>query len=157
RAPLGLLVRRPDDIAYFGHGRETVFHRGGIALRLEGIAPRPVDAQAALAGCVFAGDMVLVISTCGGGWRAHGVVPRISAQGCEPAQRLEPRQKEVSTAAQGRKGREASNLPANGALRDLEFERSVVSPPKGVALITELVEVTIVHPDVLRELELPDE
>src|SRR5262249_39819818 len=83
--------------------------------------------------------------------------PGISAQGCEPAQRLEPRQKEVGTPAKRREGRQASNLPANGALRDLEFERSVVSSSEGVALVSELVEVTIVHPDVLRELKLPDE
>ena len=59
RTPLRLLVGRPQHVAHFGHGREAILHLGRIALRLERIAPGPVDAQPAFARRVFAGDMAL--------------------------------------------------------------------------------------------------
>ena len=62
--PLRRLVRRPQHSADFGHRREAIFHRGGIALGFPRVTPRPVDAQAALAGRVFAGDVVLVVRAC---------------------------------------------------------------------------------------------
>src|SRR5262249_31713407 len=60
-----------------GHGREAVLHARRIALRLEWIAPRPVDTQAALARDVLAGDVVLVIRACGGTGCVHDVVPSV--------------------------------------------------------------------------------
>src|SRR4029077_3417277 len=80
-----------------------------------------------------------------------------SAQGCEPAQRLEPGEEKVRAAANGGEGRQARDLPANRSLWNLEFERSVLSADDRVPLITEFVKVPIVDPDVLRELELADE
>src|SRR5277367_1471538 len=65
RAPLWGLVERPEHIADFGHSREAVFKRGGIALRFPGITPRPVDADAPPARTVFPGDMVLVVCAYG--------------------------------------------------------------------------------------------
>ena len=62
--PLRRLVRRPQHSADFGHRREAIFHRGGIALGFPRVTPRPVDAQAALARRVFAGDVVLVVRAC---------------------------------------------------------------------------------------------
>src|SRR6516165_498735 len=76
---------------------------------------------------------------------------------CEPAQRLQSRQEEVCSAAYGGKGREARDLPANRPLWDLEFECPVLRTDDRIPLIPQLVEVPVVHPDVLRELELPDE
>ena len=64
RAPLRRLVARPQNVADLGHRREAVFHRGGIALRFPRITPGPVDAQAALAACIFARDVVLVVGAC---------------------------------------------------------------------------------------------
>src|SRR6516225_4717540 len=76
---------------------------------------------------------------------------------CEPAQRFQSWQEEVCSPAYGGEGREACDLPANRPLWNLEFECPVLSADDRVPLIRELVEVPIVHPDVLRELELPDE
>src|SRR5215469_10394633 len=76
-APLWLLVRRPHHIAYFDHRREAVFHRRGIALRFKWVAPRPVDAQAALARGVLTTDVVLVIGAGGRRWCVHEVVPGV--------------------------------------------------------------------------------
>src|SRR4029077_5273266 len=53
---------------------EAVFHRCGVALGFPRVTPRPIDAQAAFAWRVFAGDMVLVIRPCWR-WRAHGRCP----------------------------------------------------------------------------------
>ena len=64
RAPLRRLVVRPEHVADFGHRREAVFHRRRIALGFPRVAPRPVDAQAAFARRVFAGNMVLVVGAC---------------------------------------------------------------------------------------------
>src|SRR3984957_64202 len=67
-APLRRLVGRPQDIANLGHSGEAVLHRRRIALRLPGIAPRPVDAYAPLAGGVFARNVILVVGP-GESWR----------------------------------------------------------------------------------------
>ena len=44
-----------------------------------------------------------------------------------------------------------------GRLGIFKLERSVVRADDRVALIAQLVKVPIIYPDVLRELELPDE
>src|ERR1700722_1168334 len=73
------------------------------------------------------------------------------------AKRLEAREKEIRAASQRGEGRQANDLLANGPLGNLELERSVVRANDRVALVAKLVEVPIIYPDVLRELELPDE
>ena len=60
-APFGLLIVRPQHCADFGHRGEAVFHRCRVALRFPWITPRPVDADAAFARRVFAGDVVLIV------------------------------------------------------------------------------------------------
>ena len=61
RALLRRLVGWPQHIADFGHRREAVLHRRGVALGFPWVTPCPVDAQAAFARRVFAGDVVLVV------------------------------------------------------------------------------------------------
>ena len=76
-------------------------------------------------------------------------------QGREVSKRLDAREKEVGAPANGRKRGEPGNLSANRSLWNLEFECSVLSADDWVALITEFVKIPIVHPNVLRKLELP--
>src|SRR5215472_5734497 len=79
------------------------------------------------------------------------------AERCEPVQCLQSRQKEVGAAADSGKGGQAGDLAANRPLGNLEFQCPVLSADDRIALIAELVEIPIIYPDVLRELELPDE
>src|SRR6188474_641573 len=60
-APLPTFVCRPGDSSYLGHRREPVVHLREVALRLPGVAPGPVDADAALAARVLARNMSLVV------------------------------------------------------------------------------------------------
>ena len=69
---------------------------------------------------------------------------------------LMPGRKRCAAPQRG-EGRQADNFLTNGPLGDLELERSVVRANDRVALVSQLVEVPIVYPDVLREFELPDE
>ena len=65
RAPFRRLVGRPEDVPNLGHGGETVLHRRRIALRLPGIAPRPVDAHAPFAWRVSARNVILIVGPSG--------------------------------------------------------------------------------------------
>ena len=65
RAPFRRLVGRPGDAADFGHRREPIVHRRRVALRLPGVAPRPVDAHAPFAWRVFARNVVLIVGPGG--------------------------------------------------------------------------------------------
>ena len=81
-APFRRLVGWPQHIADFGHRREAVLHRPGVALGFPRVTPCPVDAQAAFARRVFAGDVGLVVGAC---WRqrVHGcsfLCPLISSE-----------------------------------------------------------------------------
>src|SRR5277367_6759447 len=76
---------------------------------------------------------------------------------CEPAQRLESGQEEIRAAPQRGERRQPHHRPANRALRDLEIQSAILRADNRVALVTQLVEITVVHPNILCELELPDE
>src|SRR5262245_35905198 len=75
----------------------------------------------------------------------------------EVLQGLQTRPEEVRAAAHGRERGQSANHLSDRTLRDLVLERSVVRPDDGVSLVAELVEVLVVRPHVLRELELADE
>ena len=169
-APFRRLVGRPRHPADFGHRRETVVHLRQIAVGFPRVAPRPVDAHAAFARRVFAGDVVLVV----GAWRLNdGAHDWIScfvlsyltcsarlielAECGEISQRLEAGQEKVGAAPHGRECRQAGDLLADRPLRDLVFQRAVLVADDRVALVAELVEIPVVHPHVLRELELADQ
>ena len=81
----------------------------------------------------------------------------LAAESGEMTQPLETGQEEVLAAAARRERGQPLDRLAHGALRDLEFERAVVAADERVSLVAELVEVAVVDPDVLRELELPHE
>src|SRR5262252_1207221 len=72
-------------------------------------------------------------------------------------ERLETGQEKVGSAFHGRKRRQTGDLFPDRALRNLVFERAVLISDDRVALVAELVKVLVVCPDVLSELELPDE
>ncbi len=65
RAPFRRFVGRPEDVPNLGHGGETILHRRRVALRLPGIAPRPVDAHAPLARRIFARNVILIVGPGG--------------------------------------------------------------------------------------------
>ena len=75
----------------------------------------------------------------------------------EISKRLDAGEEKVSAASHGGEGRQAGDLFADRTLGDFEFERAVLMADDRVALVAELVKIPVVHPDVLRELELPDE
>jgi hypothetical protein len=60
-APFWRLVGRPEDVPNLGHGGEAILHRSRVALRLPGIAPRPVDADAPPARRIFARNVILIV------------------------------------------------------------------------------------------------
>ena len=72
-------------------------------------------------------------------------------------QRLESGQEEVGAAPHGGERRQALDLFPDRPLRDREVERAVLRADDRIALVAELVEVLVVHPHVLRELELADQ
>src|SRR5205085_3536757 len=78
-------------------------------------------------------------------------------QCCEVSKRLDAGEKEIGAASHGGEGRQAGDFLADWALGDFVFERTVLSADDRVAFVAELVKVPVVRPNVLRELELPDE
>src|SRR5215831_16216353 len=75
----------------------------------------------------------------------------------EISERLDAREKEVGAASHGGEGGQAGDFFADRTLRDFVFERAVLGPDDRVALVTELVKIPVVGPDVLGEFELADE
>src|SRR5580700_4104807 len=75
----------------------------------------------------------------------------------EVSKRLDAREEEVGAASHGGEGRQAGDFFADRALRDFVFERAVLSANDRVAFVAEFMEVVVVHPYVLCELELADE
>ena len=79
------------------------------------------------------------------------------AEGREIPKRFEAREKEVGAALHGREGRQAGDLFANRSFGNLDFERAVLRADDRIALVAQLVKITVVSPYVLRELELSDQ
>src|SRR6476620_9501193 len=75
----------------------------------------------------------------------------------EVSKRLDAREKEVSAASHGGEGRQAGDFFADWPLGDFVFERAVLSADDRVAFVAELVEIPVIHPDVLCEFVLPNE
>ena len=75
----------------------------------------------------------------------------------EVSKPLDAGEKEVGAASHGGEGRQAGDFFADWALGDFVFERAVLRADDRVALVPKLVEVSIVHPHVLRKLELSDQ
>src|SRR6476646_755126 len=75
----------------------------------------------------------------------------------EVSKRLDPGEKEVGAASYGGEGRQAGDFFADWALGDFKFERAVLVADDRVAFVAELVEIPVVRPNVLRELELSNE
>src|SRR4030095_2667662 len=73
------------------------------------------------------------------------------------AERLEPGQEEVCAAPEGRERRDSGDPLPDRSLRDLEFECTVLRADERIALVAELVEILVVDPHVLRELELANQ
>ena len=95
------------------------------------------------------GDVVLIVGAC-----------RLPAWSCavsslsdlvghrrkrrEISKRLDAREEEVGSASHGGEGRQAGDFFADRPLRDFEFERAVLSADDRVALVAELVKVSVV-------------
>ena len=73
------------------------------------------------------------------------------------SKRLEARQKEVSPAPDIRECRQPCDFLPNRALRDFVFQGTVLVAADRIALVAQFVKVPVVHPNVLRELELSNE
>src|SRR6516225_8013127 len=79
------------------------------------------------------------------------------AEGSQPPQRPDPGKEEIGAATDRRERRQPRDLPPNGPLRDCHVKRAVLVAYDRVAFVAELMEVRVVDPHVLRELELADE
>src|SRR6202040_4071526 len=75
----------------------------------------------------------------------------------EVSKGLDAREEEVGAAPHGGEGGQAGDFLSDRALGDFVFERAILVADYRVALIAEFMEVLVVCPDVLRELELADE
>src|SRR5206468_4985577 len=73
------------------------------------------------------------------------------------SKRLEARQKEVSPAPNIRECRKTGDFLPNRALRDFVFQGTVLVAADRITLVAQFVKVPVVHPNVLRELELSNE
>jgi hypothetical protein len=80
-----------------------------------------------------------------------------AAQLCEVSKCLEAGQKEVGPASHRRESRQIGDFFPDRALRDLVFQRAILGADDRVAFVAELVKAPVICPNVLRELELPDE
>ena len=68
-----------------------------------------------------------------------------------------PGRKKYAPPRDGGERRKPCDLLADRPLGDLEFQRAVLVADDRVVLVAEFVEILVVGPDVLRELELADE
>src|SRR5258708_39200734 len=75
----------------------------------------------------------------------------------EPSQGFDSRQEKVGSAAYGGEGGQPPDRFADGAIGDLEFQRAVLGADDRIAFVFQLVKVPVIHPYVLRKLELADE
>ncbi len=163
--PLGPLEARPGDPADLGHGRKAIVQLGQVPVGFPRIAPRPVDAEPSFARRVRPRHVVLVVGPAGLLRRSHShVLPlfrfraiRRPSDAREVSKRLDAGQEEVGAASDGGEGRQPCDLLPDRPLRDLEFQRAVLLADDRIALVAEFVEIPVIDPHVLRELELADE
>src|SRR5262249_24308180 len=155
--PFGSFVRRPRDTTDFRPRRKTIVQIIFVPVDFPGIAPRPVNADATFTRRVLAWDVRLVVRAgqCAR-WHIHLLSGSIG-QRREISQRLEPREKEVGTAADGGERRQSNDLLSHRTLGDLELQRAVLGADDRIALVAEFVEISVVDPHVLSELVLANE
>src|SRR6266550_5545758 len=79
------------------------------------------------------------------------------AEGREISKRFEARQEEIGPSANRGERGQAGDALFDPPFRNLELERAVLCPDDRIAFVPELVEVLVVDPHILRELELPDQ
>src|SRR6516165_10508809 len=79
-----------------------------------------------------------------------------SSQRGEVSQAVEAREKEVGPAGEGGEGGQPLEILADRALRDLVFQCAVLCSADWIAFVAQFVEVAVVDPHVLCELELAD-
>jgi hypothetical protein len=82
---------------------------------------------------------------------------RLAAEGSEVLKRFDAWKEEVGTTFYGRESGQALYLLADWTLWNCKVERTVLQPDHRIMLIAELVEIWVVCPNVLNELELADE
>lgn len=66
-------------------------------------------------------------------------------------------QEKICAASHRREGRQPEDLFPDRALRDFVFQRAVLMADDRVAFVAEFVKIPVVHPDILRKLELSNE
>jgi hypothetical protein len=82
---------------------------------------------------------------------------RLAAKSREVLKRFDAWKEEVGTARYGRKSGQTLYPLADRTLWNCEVKRAVLQADHRIVLITELVEIRVVYPNVLNELELADE
>ena len=80
----------------------------------------------------------------------------MDTQGREIPKRFETREKKISAAFHCSEGRQAGDFLADGPFGNLELERAVLRADDRIALVAELMKITVVNPYILRKLELSD-
>src|SRR6516225_5152763 len=78
-------------------------------------------------------------------------------QCCKVVERFDTRKKEVGATSHSGEGRQSSDFFADRTLGDFIFQCTVLVADDRVAFIAEFVKVTVVSPDILRELKLADQ
>jgi hypothetical protein len=84
--------------------------------------------------------------------RSRRVLPQ-----CSELKRPDTWNEKICAALHGRKSWKALYLPSDRAPRDCEVIGAILGADEGITLIAKLVEIWVICPNVLRELELADE
>jgi hypothetical protein len=72
-------------------------------------------------------------------------------------ERFDTGQEKVGATPHGSEGRQSGDFFSDWTLRDLKFECAVLVADDRIALIAQFMKITVISPDILRELELADQ
>ena len=72
-------------------------------------------------------------------------------------QRFDTGEEKVGTTPDGSEGRQSGDFLADWTLGNFKFECTILVADDRITFIAEFVKVTVVRPDILRELELADQ
>src|SRR5436305_12266743 len=75
----------------------------------------------------------------------------------EVAERFDTGEEKVGTSPHGSEGRQSGDFLADWTLGNFKFECTVLVADDRITFIPEFVKVSVVSPDILRELELADQ